>query len=341
MNFTAFQKQVATKMRERLGEEVKVEPNRITKNNGVVWNGLTISKEGSNIAPTIYLDELYQEYCDGRTLGSIVGQMMRIYEKSRINGKVSMDFFLDYGQVKGNIVYRLVNYSRNEKQLEQLPHLRFLDMAVIFACTVMSDQMTDASILISNEHCKMWAVDTNRLMEDAAENTPRHHKVCVKDMEEVIREMFEEQLREEVENFCSKKLWSGSRAEADKWADEMRRGLEAELEKAHGEPSMYVMGSNSKQYGAGAILYPGALMEFAQKKERNFFILPCSVHEVILVPDCGRERADRLQKMVKEVNDTQLDEEDVLSDSVYYFDRNTGKVTLICSEKGSEKGAPN
>ena len=341
MNFTAFQKKVAEKIRERLGEEVKVEPNRVMKNNGVVWNGLTISKEGSNIAPTIYLDELYKEYRDGRTLGSIVGQLMRIYEKSCIEDSVCMDFFLDFEQAKGRIVYRLVNYSRNENQLNQLPHIRFLDMAVIFACTILNDRMTDASILISNEHCKMWNVDTERLMEAAAENTPRYNRVCVRDMEEVIRDMFEEQLKEEVEGFCSKKLWSGSRAEADKWADEMRRGLERELRRVHGEPSMYVMGSCNKQYGAGTILYPGALMEFAQKKERNFFILPCSVHEVILVPDCGRERAQRLQQMVKEVNDTQLDAEDVLSDSVYYFDRNTGKVTLLCGGTGADKTALN
>lgn len=340
MNFTAFQKQVAGKMRERLGTEVRVEPNRIIKNNGVVWNGLTVSREGSNIAPTIYLDELYKEYCDGRTLRSIVGQVMRVYEKSCIKGSVCMDFFRDYEQVRGKIVYRLVNYRRNKKQLAKMPHICFLDMAVIFACTMMNDQMTNASILISNDHCTMWDVDTDRLLEEAVKNTPRYHRVCVRDMEEVIRDMFEEQLQEEVENFCSKKLWDGSRQEADEWADKMRRELEEELERERGRTSMYVMGSISKQYGAGTILYPGVLMEFAQEKERNFFILPCSVHEVILVPDGGRESAERLQLMVREVNETQLEEEDILSDSVYYFDRSTGKVTLLCGEE-TEQSARN
>lgn len=330
MNLTAFQRQVVRGLQARLEEDVTVEANCITKNNGVVWHGICISREGVNIAPTIYLDELYQEYCDGRTMNSILGQVLRVYEKSRFHDSIKMDFFMHYEQVKGKIVYRLVNYQKNEEMLRKMPHMRFLDLAVIFACIVMNDSISHAAVLVREEHCRMWDVNTDVLLQAAVENTPRYNRVYVKGMEEIIREMLEEQIRNDIEDFCRDKVSNRSREKAEEWADTMRAELDEELRTVHGEVMMYVMGSKNKQYGAGTILYPNVLAEFAQKKEQNFFILPCSVHEVILVPDSGKEDAGKLQQMVKEVNETQLDAEDVLSDSVYYFDRMTGKITLLC-----------
>lgn len=329
MNFTAFQNQIAKQVQEKLGKQAKVEVSRVIKNNGVVWNGIRITDAESNIAPTLYLDEFYQEYCDGRTLNSIVIQLLRAFEKSRIRQLVPMDFFLHFEQVRGKIVYRLVNYRKNEERLKTMPHIRFLDMAVIFVCTIMNDSLSSASILISGEHCQMWQVGTDELLEAAVENTPRYHKVCIKCMTEVIEDIFEEQLKEEMERFCNTNKSGFSREQAKEWAVDMQTALKEQIRGEQGENDMYVMGSMNKQYGAGTILYPGALMEFAGQKRTNFFILPCSVHEVILVPDTGRERADELQQMVKEVNRTELEAEEILSDSVYYFDRNTGKITLL------------
>lgn len=331
MNFTAFQKQVAKQMQERLAESVRVETSQVTKNNGVVWNGIRVFREGVNAAPMIYLDELYREYCDGRTMHSIVGQVIRVYEKSRLEGSIQMDFFLDYEQVRGKIVYRLVNYHRNEELLKTMPHIRFLDLAVIFVCLVMNDSMSGASILINSKHCSMWQVDADELFRAASENTPRYQRICVKSMEEVIQDMFEEKLQVETQRFLNDKYSDYSREQAGRWADEMRAQLEREL--AVGRESgafMYVMGNRNKQYGAGTILYPEALAEAAERLGQNLFILPCSVHEVILIPDTGRETAWQLQQMVREVNATQLEAEDILSDSVYYFDRTIGEVTLVC-----------
>ena len=89
---------------------------------------------------------------------------------------------------------------------------------------------------------------------------------------------------------------------------------------------MYVLSNSTRLYGAGAILYDDILKEFADKKQSNLFILPSSVHEVIIIPDKDHITKTKLQGMVKEVNETQVAEQEVLSDSVYYFDRNTNKI---------------
>lgn len=329
MNFKEFQKQVMKGLKERQ-PKLRIQPARIVKNNDIVRRGVSISEEGSNIAPTLYLEELFQEYKDGRPLQSIVGQVLLSYEKSRVQESIRMDFFLEYKQVRSRIVYRLVNYHKNKTRLQTIPHIRFLDMAVIFACTLLNDGIGNASIVVSREHMHMWQVDTQELLAAAVENTPRYHRLSLRDMAEVLQDLLQEQAGTEVtegnnveEPFCGE-------PDAGEWRRLMQEELEEELLGESRDCPLYVMGSHDKQFGAGTILYPNALADFAKEMGQNLFILPCSVHEVILVPDSGREDPLQLQQMVAEVNRTQLDAEDILSDSVYYYDRETENLTLAC-----------
>ena len=85
------------------------------------------------------------------------------------------------------------------------------------------------------------------------------------------------------------------------------------------EPS--VLTNSGSIYGAAAVLYPDVLEQIGERMEENFFILPSSVHETILLPDDGNYRLSELKEMVWEINRTELMEEDWLSDTVYYYDQ--------------------
>ena len=69
--------------------------------------------------------------------------------------------------------------------------------------------------------------------------------------------------------------------------------------------------------------YPffGELKQFAEKLNCSFFILPSSIHEVILVPDNKMISLDKFVEMVQDINATQVHETEILSDSVYYYDK--------------------
>ena len=108
-------------------------------------------------------------------------------------------------------------------------------------------------------------------------------------------------------------------------ADEM---LEQMLDCREQVP-MYVLTNDVKYYGAACILYDGVLKEFAESAGRDLYILPSSVHEVILLPDMGYEDVDMLKKMVCEVNDTQLSPDEVLSDTIYHYDRDTEDISMV------------
>ena len=73
--------------------------------------------------------------------------------------------------------------------------------------------------------------------------------------------------------------------------------------------------------GAACLLYDDLLKDFSEKHASDFYILPSSVHEVLLLPAEGRKEDESLSAMVREVNRTQLSAEEFLSDHVYYYSR--------------------
>ena len=83
---------------------------------------------------------------------------------------------------------------------------------------------------------------------------------------------------------------------------------------------MYVLTNKQKMFGAGVIFYPGILELIESILGDHFYILPSSVHECILVPDQGQYSRIELKRMVKEVNDSQVEDEEILSYEIYYYD---------------------
>ena len=74
------------------------------------------------------------------------------------------------------------------------------------------------------------------------------------------------------------------------------------------------------------LCYPDVVKRFAEENDRDFFILPSSVHEVILIPKVSGVSAEMLLEMVKEVNATQVEDIEVLSDNVYCYERESDRV---------------
>ena len=72
------------------------------------------------------------------------------------------------------------------------------------------------------------------------------------------------------------------------------------------------------------------LKTFADEKGCNLFILPSSVHEILLI--CAEKEmcVAELKAIVSSVNRNPnlIEAEEVLSDSVYYYDRGEGEIRI-------------
>ena len=231
MEFTYFTTLVREEVERRTGDCYKVRLNDVTKNNGVVLRGLTVTQDDSNISPTIYLNNYYEEYMKGRaTLLNVVNDVMDTYHRNKVNQSVDMRYFLDYERVKDRIVYKLINTEKNKELLEDLPHIEFLDLSIVFQCMVAQEDIGTASILIHNVHLKLWDVSVEKLYQAAKENTQRLQKYEIKSMSEVLCEITRAENPEEFAEY---------REEA--FSDNV---------------PMYVLSNQRRVEGAACMLYP-------------------------------------------------------------------------------------
>lgn len=188
MEIMDFCQKVKKNLAEEIGEEMTLSVKQITKNNGVVLHGITVSKDGMNISPNIYMDGLYAAY-EGETFRAVMDKVRRIYKESKPEASVDMSFFLDYEKMKEKVVFKAVGYARNKELLRQIPHILFLDMALVFYCHVPQKELDSATILVYNSHLKMWGVTKERLYWDAQKNTPRILPARILSMEEMMKEI--------------------------------------------------------------------------------------------------------------------------------------------------------
>ena len=159
MEFLNFTMLVREEVEKRTGECYKVRLDDVRKNNGVVLRGITVTQDDSNISPTIYLNSYYEEYIKGRaTLINVVNDVMDTYHRNKVNQSVDMRYFLNYESVRQKIIYKLVNTEKNKELLEDIPHIEFLDLSIVFQCLVTQEDFGRASILIHNVHFKLWDV---------------------------------------------------------------------------------------------------------------------------------------------------------------------------------------
>lgn len=95
------------------------------------------------------------------------------------------------------------------------------------------------------------------------------------------------------------------------------------------ETSDVIVVTNTKgAHGASAILYDGVLEHQYEQIRENFFVLPSSLHEVLLVPESLQDDAKVLHDMVKGVNASVVKPEDILNDTILYYDGTAKELRL-------------
>ncbi len=293
MEYLQFVYAVKDTIQEKMCETMSIEVHTVTKNNGRERVGVTISEKGYNLSPTIYLEEFYQRYDGEEDIEDIATQVLELYREVKIEKKWDVEFLRHYEGVKDQIVYKLIHAKKNEAMLQEVPHLPYLDLAMVCYILLDVDSVGTATILITNEMLKLWKVDGETVLTDAKENTEKLLPATFQSMAIMIEKM------------C--------------------RGLELPKDC---QDMLYVLTNESNNLGAACMLYEGMLKRIGDELEENFYVIPSSIHEVLIVPDSCQMGRTKLEEMIQEVNETAVEPEEVLSNVPYYYIRSADRLIL-------------
>lgn len=315
MTFDEFKKEVTERIKDFLPleyQDAKVEIKDVIKNNDTHLSGLTIHRDDEGISPTLYLENYYDALQNGEhSLNGILSRMAETYNEAMQNeitkdAKEIVNNITDYEATKGKIVPRLVNRDSNEERLQDMPHTEMGDLAVTYHVDLGSAEDGQMSVAISNQMMEKYGVSVEDLHEQACGNMESLTPTTFKTMADTLMEIM-------VPDYAEM-----SEEEREQRKEEMGLG-------GTDQDAMFVISNSSKTFGAAALLDSESLDKI-EAQIGEFYILPSSVHECILVPK--REDMDlaTLENMVQEVNATQVAPNEVLSDHVYAYDSETKEI---------------
>ncbi len=294
MSYKQFCERMKDILQQYYGVESNVKLHTVQKVNGVVLHGITVMKEGVSIVPTLYLESYYDELNRGMPLNDIVHRFILEYDKAAIHDDFDISFFEFYDKVKPHLGYKLINYEMNRELLQEVPHKRYLDLAIVCYCNIVDDRLGKGTILIRNEHLDIWKIEKDILIRDSLKNMPLIFPPEVINMADLLKELYDDP----AQLIC-------------------------------GKLPMYVLTTRARMYGAAAILYSGQLEAIAREVDDDFYLLPSSIHEIIILPKKYGTDEEYLSQMVDEINHEQVDIEEILSNHAYLYSRLTKDITLL------------
>ena len=313
MNFNDFLELIKEQVQLKLGAEHRVILHHQIKNNDKQLDGVVISTENSTIAPTIYLNQMFEYYNDGYGINEIVDMVIKIYSCSKVEESIDISFFEDYGNIESRVIYRLVNKERNMNFLKDVPYFDFLDLAVYFVVVLEHGKMGMGSVVIKNNHLEGWNITKKDLLCSAYINTPRIMGQKLSPMYEVIKQLLYDRYPKE---------------NSDEDLESFNEFLEENDNQTDCGFGMYILTNRYKCYGASCMVSMELMEQIAECFESDYYIIPSSIHELILVPDDGRDMKN-IKDMVCAVNQNELDESEILSDSVYIYNKKRKKIELF------------
>lgn len=322
MNFEEFKDQVAENILGHFPEEfqeAEVRIERRVKNNDTVHEGITIHKQDEAISPMIYLEGYFEEYKNGANLDELMDQMTTQYLHHQLESRdMNVSGIMDYDSIKDKITCRLVSFENNQERLANAPHKMVSDLAVSYHIVINVNEEGIGSVMIDNSMMERYGVTVDDLHEQAIANMPTMNPVVFKPLSETMLEVM-------VPDFM---------AEHPELSEDQAREMLEEM-IPHDGPEPYVLTCENKINGASELIVPAVREMVAEKIGGDYFILPSSIHETLILPKNNAMEVDELVAMVQEVNSTMVQQEEILSDHVYEYDAK--KQEIVRADKVQEQ----
>lgn len=260
----------------------------------------------TNTAPLLPIEPYYACVAQGSFVGNVMKKMAEDYQRYEKEQPHIAEIMQEinparFETVKDKITFALVNQRNNEDFLKDAAHLPFEDLAKVFYIQLNTDMYAK----VTTDLCEQWGVTPQELEAFALENMPKLSPAVLFDLDESI-------LR-------------GMR----------RNHLD---EKCALQENLYALTNEATQLGAAVGFYPDLMETISERFQDPFYIIPSSVHELILLPQKAGMKLSDVKAMVRQVNKETVPAADFLSDNVYYYDTKTKEIKLMREDFEKERG---
>lgn len=345
MDYQKFLCVVEKKMNQRLKGGIKASIHIAVKNNGKIKKGIMVENPKVNISPTIYLEEFYERFQKGESLECIIVDLLDFYEAVKYEESWDTSKVERYEVVQDKIVFKIIHTEENKELLKEIPHVDILDLSIVFYVLLERKKDGTATMLIRNEHLNIWGLDEKKLFPLACENAQRLLPARLFMMKEIVEEILNPEFEEPKNVLDFPELFRKEQGREKEKGEEITRkdsikmselesGLREQEKDKYGEYEegpdvMFVLTNSCRSFGAACLLYPDIMDIIGRLMGESFYILPSSIHELILVPYSKGLGKLEMEEMVKEVNETQVKDEDQLSEQVYFYDKKEKKLFVL------------
>ncbi len=205
----------------------------------------------------------------------------------------------DLGENRNRIYVRLASEKYFEDHIKQIPCDRYCDILMICYMKIRVSQNSFITMVINNEHLKNWGMSEAELKKLAWENTLRDQKATIDELHELLME-----------------LAGGSK-------------MSINAGENHKEDfKVYVVSNELREYGAVALFYPGVMKKAAQRLGSDFYVIPSSVHECLIVKKDENIKPLYLRDTLRCINKNEVLPKDFLSDNIYQYDSAADRLVI-------------
>lgn len=278
-------------------ETAEIAVHEVVKSNDRTLMGLTVLRNGENISPTVYLEPFAEQVAQGRSIEDALREIAGLQNAHHTHTPMEVPTSFDYEDVRQKLSMKLCDPETNREYLKDKPYMPCGDLAVFYRILVDRNEDGIATAVITDNLMQIWGITKEQLHRDAVQAENVRNPVQFYSMEDLMADM----------------MFS---AEPDNLFD---RDTSLELDLI----PMYVLTNPDRVDGAAVIARDGVPEKIAELLGSNYYVLPSSIHEVLIVPDNGNMQTKELADTVKEINETQVSPAERLSDKVQYYDRET------------------
>ena len=296
MSYPEFREEIFRMLKSMVSEEITLQPVEVEKVNGCIRHGISFTKDKTNFAPTIYLEAFYQAFMNGTGLEKLAQDILRCYNEETIQIPECIQKMETFENAKPLLFAKLLHFEENENLLKSTPYITFLDFAIVVYFEVNDTNIFRGSVLIKKHHLEVWGITEAELLNWAIVNTKAVKGTWFRTMSELMEDFIPDE------------------------ADELLK---------HTEDGMFVLTNMEKYMGAVTVTYPDVMEKIAEQLGEDFFLLPASVHEWVVVPDSYVRSRKDLFDMVRHCNDTVVSAEEILSYNVYLYSTISQKIHVL------------